>query len=103
VRRLIAALVLLSALFAITAGALTPQNSNGNTNANANTNSNTNSGTANTGDPAVKVWVNKSSKVYHCPGSRYYGKTKSGEYMTQGEAQAAGNHAAGGKVCTASQ
>lgn len=97
-RKLIAALVL-SGLLAVTAGVLTAQNSNGNTNANANTNT----GSTNNGDPAVKVWVNKTSKVYHCPGSRYYGKTKSGEYMTQGEAQAAGNHPAGGKACPAAQ
>jgi hypothetical protein len=51
------------------------------------------------GNPSVKVWVNKSSRVYHCPGSRYYGQTKNGEYMTQKQAQDAGNHAAHGKVC----
>lgn len=49
----------------------------------------------------VMVWVNTSSKVYHCPGSRYYvKKTKHGEYMTQAEAQAKGNRPADWKVCT---
>ncbi len=34
------------------------------------------------GNPDVKVWVNTRSGVYHCPGTRWYGNTKQGEYMT---------------------
>jgi hypothetical protein len=48
---------------------------------------------------AGKVWVNSSSKTYHCEGSKFYGKTKSGEYMSEADAKAKGNHAVKGKVC----
>ena len=40
------------------------------------------------------VWVNTSSKVYHRQGSRYYGKTKSGKWMNEGDAVKAGYRAA---------
>jgi hypothetical protein len=47
-----------------------------------------------------QVWVNTATKVYHCPGDRYYGKTKAGEFMSQSAADAAGDRPSGGKACS---
>lgn len=51
-----------------------------------------------TGGPGM-VWANLDSMVYHCPNSRWYGKTKMGAYMTQAEATAKGLRADHGKAC----
>lgn len=51
------------------------------------------------GNPNTRVWVNTNSGVYHCPGTRWYGNTKSGQYMTQKQAQAKGYRPAYGSVC----
>lgn len=50
-------------------------------------------------NPTVKVWVNTDSGTYHCPGTKWYGKTQTGEYMTQKQAQDKGYHAAAHRVC----
>jgi hypothetical protein len=47
----------------------------------------------------VRVWLNVTSKVYHCPQSRFYGKTKQGVYMTEAAAVRAGAKPAGGRSC----
>jgi hypothetical protein len=49
-----------------------------------------------------QVWVNTSSKTkaYHCQGSKWYGTTKQGKYMSTSDAQAAGYHAAKGEKCS---
>ena len=39
---------------------------------------------------AGEVWVNLDSGVYHFEGSRYYGKTKNGKYMSEADAVKAG-------------
>jgi hypothetical protein len=49
---------------------------------------------------SAKVWVNTRSAVYHCLGTQYYGNTKSGRYMSESEARAAGNRPAYGHVCS---
>ena len=43
-----------------------------------------------------KVWVNSGTKHYHCEGTKFYGKTKEGEYMTEADAKAKGFK---GKAC----
>jgi hypothetical protein len=46
-----------------------------------------------------KVWVNTTSRVYHCFGDRYYGKTANGKYMSEADAKTMGAHASRGETC----
>jgi uncharacterized membrane protein len=40
------------------------------------------------------VWVNSESHVYHKEGSKWYGRTKNGKYMSEADATKEGDHAA---------
>ena len=58
------------------------------------------SATAAPGGGPGMVWVNTASNVYHCPGERYYGRTKAGKYMTEADAKAAGAHGEKNQTCS---
>lgn len=47
----------------------------------------------------TRVWVNGNTRVYHCPGNQYYGKTRNGEFMEEAQARGYGNRAYTGTGC----
>ena len=66
----------------------------------AKTTKTTASGTPAPGGGPGLVWLNTSTKVYHCYGTKYYGTTKAGAYMSEADAKAKGAHADAGKPCS---
>ena len=51
------------------------------------------------GNPNTQVWVDLHTALYYCPGTDLYGKTESGKYTTQREAQLDQFEPAYRKVC----
>jgi hypothetical protein len=49
--------------------------------------------------PAIIVWVNTDTGIYHCPGTQWYARTKHGKYMRQKEAQEQRYKPAYGRPC----
>lgn len=49
--------------------------------------------------PEARVWVDFSSGVYYCPGSRKYGKTSNGQFTTEGNARLSQYEPATHKAC----
>lgn len=47
----------------------------------------------------MRVWVNNITKIYHCPGSSYYGNTRDGEFMEEAQARGMGFRALGRRGC----
>ncbi len=53
----------------------------------------------NPADRSPLVWVNTGTKVYHCPGSEWYGKTSRGTYMSEANATLLGARPAHDAPC----
>jgi eukaryotic-like serine/threonine-protein kinase len=51
------------------------------------------------GNPNVEVWVNLKTRIYHCPGTRWYKKTADGTLLKQRQAQIQGYKPASPGVC----
>jgi hypothetical protein len=51
-------------------------------------------------DAHIKVWVDLKTGLYHCPGSAFYGQTRSGHFLSQAEAQMGNFEPAQRRACT---
>jgi hypothetical protein len=51
------------------------------------------------GNPNIEVWVNLKTRIYHCPGTRWYKKTADGTLLKQRQAQLKGYQPASHEVC----
>lgn len=49
----------------------------------------------------IKVWADRNTALYYCPGSAAYGRTQHGKYLSQAEAQAENFEPAIRKECAA--
>ncbi len=49
------------------------------------------------------MWVNTETHVFHKEGSRWYGKTKKGKYMSESDAINEGDHADKGEAKSAAK
>jgi hypothetical protein len=56
--------------------------------------------TARAGGSPGLVWLDRSSALYYCYGTSYYGKTNIGVYVTEGAAKATGAVSDSGKSCS---
>ena len=46
-----------------------------------------------------RVWVNLKSRIYHCPGTKYFGATAKGIYLSEREAIRKKYRPAAGRAC----
>lgn len=53
-------------------------------------------------DAHIKVWVDLKTALYYCPGSTFYGQTRSGRFMSQSDAQWENFEPAQRRACTIS-
>src|SRR6266403_2605661 len=47
-----------------------------------------------------QVWVNTATGIYHYPGTRWYGNTKQGKFMSETDARAQGYRPGNDLQCT---
>lgn len=50
---------------------------------------------------AIKVWADRNTALYYCPGSAVYGRTQNGKYLSQAEARLENFEPAIRKECAA--